>query len=355
MFSFSACQKTRYYHFQEDTRHQTTDKREALMSAASNPVITIKGLTIEYHMQGGFFTREKHSIRVINNLDLQIFTGETIGIVGESGCGKSTLAHGICRLVEPTGGEIIFKGTDILKLNKPELRGIRPNIQLVFQDPFSSLNPRMNILELVAEPLRTHSNLSSNEIGRQVEDLLTKVGVGSELMNRYPHQLSGGQAQRVILARALSLNPSFIILDEPTSALDVSVQAQIINLLIQLQKAYNLSYLFISHDLTLVQHIATRIGVIYLGEIVELSASEVLFEAPQHPYTQALLSATPLPDPDQKGKRIVLEGNVPSPANPPPGCRFHVRCPHVMDICRIQPPGLHQTHTGWAKCHLLRI
>jgi oligopeptide transport system ATP-binding protein len=323
------------------------------MSSTSSPLITIKGLTIEYRMQEGLFSRKKHSIRVINNLDLQIFTGETIGIVGESGCGKSTLAYGICRLVEPARGEIIFKGTDILKLNKSELRGIRPNIQLVFQDPFSSLNPRMNILELVAEPLRTHSKFDANEIEGQVEDLLKKVGVESEFMNRYPHQLSGGQAQRVILARALSLNPSFIILDEPTSALDVSVQAQIINLLIQLQKEYNLSYLFISHDLTLVQHIATRIGVIYLGEIVELSASEALFEAPQHPYTQALLSATPLPDPDQKGKRIVLEGNVPSPANPPAGCRFHVRCPHVMDICRTQPPGIHQTHAGWARCHLL--
>jgi oligopeptide/dipeptide ABC transporter ATP-binding protein len=324
------------------------------MTSTNSPIISINGLTIEYRLPGGFFSRKKHSIRVIDNLDLQIFGGETIGIVGESGCGKSTLAHGICRLVEPTGGEVIFKATDILKLNKSELRSIRPNLQLVFQDPFSSLNPRMNILELVAEPLRTHSKFSPNEIEGQVEDLLRKVGVGPELMNRFPHQLSGGQAQRVILARALSLNPSLIILDEPTSALDVSVQAQIINLLTHLQKEYNLSYLFISHDLTLVQHIASRIGVIYLGEIVELSTSETLFEAPQHPYTQALLSATPLPDPDQKGKRIVLEGSVPSPTNPPAGCRFHGRCPHVMDICRIQPPGIHQTRTGWAKCHLLK-
>jgi peptide/nickel transport system ATP-binding protein len=323
------------------------------MTAMSTPIVDIKGLIIEYHMHGGFFSRKKHSIRVINNLDLQIFTGETVGIVGESGCGKSTLAYGISRLVEPTDGEVIFKGTDILKFNKSELRGMRKNIQLVFQDPFSSLNPRMNIFELVAEPLRTHSEMNTSELKAQVEELLKKVGVSSEFMNRYPHQLSGGQAQRIILARALSLNPSVVILDEPTSALDVSVQAQIINLLIQLQQEYNLSYLFISHDLMLVQHIATRIGVIYLGEIVELSTSEALFEAPQHPYTQALLSATPLPDPDQKGKRIVLEGNVPSPANPPAGCRFHVRCPHVLDICRIQIPRVHQTHSGWAKCHLL--
>lgn len=325
------------------------------MTSTNSPIITIKGLTIEYRVQGGFFSRKKNSIRVIDNLDLQIFTGETIGIVGESGCGKSTLAYGICRLVEPTEGEVFFQTTDILKLTKSEIRDIRPNIQLVFQDPFSSLNPRMNIFELVAEPLRTHSICGPDELKGQVVELLRKVGVGPDFMNRYPHQLSGGQAQRVILARALSLNPSFIILDEPTSALDVSVQAQIINLLIQLQKEYNLSYLFISHDLTLVQHIATRIGVIYLGEIVELSGSEALFEAPQHPYTKALLSATPLPDPDQKGKRIVLEGNVPSPANPPAGCRFHVRCPHVMDICRTHPPGIHQTRAGWAKCHLLAL
>jgi oligopeptide/dipeptide ABC transporter ATP-binding protein len=323
------------------------------MTAKRTPILDIRGLTIEYHMHGGFFSRKKQSIRVINNLDLRIFTGETIGIVGESGCGKSTLAYGISRLIEPTGGEVIFKGTDILKFNKSELRGIRQHIQLVFQDPFSSLNPRMNIFDLVAEPLRTHSQMNAGEMERQVEELLKKVSVSSEFMNRYPHQLSGGQAQRVVLARTLALNPSFIILDEPTSALDVSVQAQIVNLLVALQREYNLSYMFISHDLTLVQHIATRIGVIYLGEIVELASNEALFDAPQHPYTQALLSATPVPNPGQKRDRIVLEGNVPSPANPPAGCRFHERCPQVMDICRTQPPGVHQTHLGWAKCHLL--
>ena len=324
------------------------------MTSTDKPIVEIRGLTVDYIVHGGFFSRQKQAIRVINHIDLQIFAGETIGIVGESGCGKSTLAYGIARLVEPTDGEVIFQGTDILKFNKSDLRNLRQNIQLVFQDPFSSLNPRMNIFELVAEPLRTHSEMNASELERQIEELLKKVGVSSEFMNRYPHQLSGGQAQRVNLARALSLNPSVIILDEPTSALDVSVQAQIINLLIQLQHEYNLSYMFISHDLILLQHIGTRIGVIYLGEIVELSSSEALFEAAQHPYTQALLSATPVPDPDTKRQRIVLDGNVPSPANPPAGCRFHVRCPHVMDICRTQPPGIHQTHAGWAKCHLLK-
>ena len=326
---------------------------ELPMTAMSTPIVDIKGLSIDYLMPGGLFSWKKHSIRVIDSLDLQIFSGETIGIVGESGCGKSTLAFGITRLVEPTGGEVIFQGTDILKFNKTDLRHLRQYIQLVFQDPFSSLNPRMNIFELVAEPLRTHSEIKAGDMEKQVEKLLQKVGVGPEFMNRYPHQLSGGQAQRVILARALSLDPSVIILDEPTSALDVSVQAQIINLLIQLQQNYNIAYMFISHDLTLLQHIATRIGVMYLGEIVELSSSEALFEAAQHPYTQALLSATPVPDPDTKRQRIVLDGNVPSPADPPKGCRFHVRCRHVMDICRKQPPGIHLTPSGWAKCHLL--
>jgi len=323
------------------------------MTSSNTPILDIRRLTVDYVVHGGFFSRRRQDIRVINGLDLQIFAGETIGVVGESGCGKSTLAYAITRLVEPTGGEVIFQGADILKFNKSELRNLRQNIQLMFQDPFSSLNPRMKIFELVAEPLRTHLDMNSGEMEKQVNELLKKVGVSSEFVDRYPHQLSGGQAQRVNLARALSLNPSVIILDEPTSALDVSVQAQIINLLIQLQQEYNLSYMFISHDLTLLQHIGTRIAVIYLGEIVELASSEALFEAAQHPYTQALLSATPVPDPDTKRQRIVLDGNVPSPADPPGGCRFHVRCPYVMDVCRTQPPGVYQTHSGWAKCYLL--
>ena len=322
------------------------------MSSITTPILTIKGLTIAYHLHGGFFSHKKRSIRVIDNLHLQIFPGETIGIVGESGCGKSTLAHGICRLVEPMDGEVIYKKTNILTMGRSKLRNIRPDIQLVFQDPLSSLNPRMCIFDLIAEPLRTHTRQSPTEIRERIEGLLSKVGVSPELINHYPHQLSGGQAQRVVIARALALNPSIIILDEPTSALDVSVQAQIINLLIQLQREYNLSYLFISHDLTLVQHIADRIGVIYMGEIIESAESESLFEAPKHPYTQALLSATPLPDPDKKGKRIILKGNVPSVADPPGGCRFHVRCPHAMEICREQPPGKYETAAGWVKCHL---
>lgn len=322
------------------------------MSSITTPILTIKGLTIAYHLHGGFFSHKKRSIRVIDDLHLQIFPGETIGIVGESGCGKSTLAHGICRLVEPMDGEIIFKKTNILTLGRSKLRNVRPDIQLVFQDPVSSLNPRMCIFDLIAEPLRTHTRQSPNMIRERIEGLLSKVGVSPELINHYPHQLSGGQAQRVVIARALALNPSMIILDEPTSALDVSVQAQIINLLIQLQQEYNLSYLFISHDLTLVQHIADRIGVIYMGKIVELAESESLFEAPKHPYTQALLSATPLPDPDTKGKRIILRGNVPSVANPPGGCRFHMRCPHAMKICHKESPGKYETAAGWVKCHL---
>lgn len=323
------------------------------MIATNNPLVDIKGLTVDYISHGGFFSRKKQIIRVLNNLDLQVFSGETLGVVGESGCGKSTLANSITRLTMPSSGEVCYRGTDLLKLKKHELRKIRRDIQLVFQNPFSSLDPRMKIFEIVAEPIRTHLEISRVELNERVEALLDKVGVSPEFKTRYAHQLSGGQAQRVVLARTLALNPSFIILDEPTSALDVSVQAQIVNLLSKLQREYNLSYLFISHDLSLVQYIATRIAVIYLGEIVELASNEGLFDSPQHPYTRALLSATPIPDPDKKRDRIVLDGNVPSPANPPSGCRFHVRCPEVMEICRTKRPGITNTSSGWARCHLL--
>ena len=308
------------------------------MTAKSDPIVDIKGLTVDYMMYGGFFSRKKQTLRVLNNIDLQIFAGETRGIVGESGCGKTTLANSITRLVRPTSGEVIYQGIDILKLAKSELRSVRRNIQLVFQDPFSSLDPRMNIFESVAEPLRTHTDMRINALEKRVEEVLENVGLSSEFVKRYPHQLSGGQAHRSVIARALALKPSFIILDEPTSALDVSVQAQIINLLARLQREHNLTYMFISHDLSLVQHISNRIGVMYLGEIVELCSNEDMFEAAQHPYTQALLSATPVPDPKERRQRIVLEGNVPSPSNPPPGCRFHPRCPCAMDMCRHEKP-----------------
>jgi ABC-type oligopeptide transport system ATPase subunit len=265
-----------------------------MMSDDTNtPLIDINGLTVEYVSHSGLLGRNKQAVRVLNDLDLQILPHETLGIVGESGCGKSTLGYAIIRLIAPTAGEVIYRDMDVLKLDKKGRRQLRRHMQLVFQNPHASLNPRMTIVDLVAEPLRTHaSDMSRSEMKKRVDELLLEVGLDPEYKSRYPHQLSGGQAQRVVVARALALKPAFIVLDEPTSALDVSVQAQIINLLVHLQKEHDLTYMFISHDLGVVQHISDRIAVMYLGEIVELATSEDIFAAPKHPYTQALLSAT---------------------------------------------------------------
>ena len=316
-------------------------------------LITIKNLTKEYISRGGFLGRSHNAVRVLDQLDLTIYEGETLGIVGESGCGKSTLANTLMRLIPAAAGEINYDGDNILTMDKVSLRKLRQHFQMVFQNPFSSLNPRMKVLELVSEPLRTHRKLSSAEMQTRVSDLLKECGLSDDHLNRYPHELSGGQAQRVAVARALALNPKFLILDEPTSALDVSVQAQIINLLVNLQKTHGLTYLFISHDLGVVQHIADRIAVMYLGEIVEMGSSESVFANPQHPYTQALLSATPRPDMGAKRDRIVLEGNVPSIATPPSGCRFHTRCPHAFEPCSTTVPTQISAGDGWAACHLL--
>jgi oligopeptide/dipeptide ABC transporter ATP-binding protein len=300
------------------------------------------------------FGQQKQRIRAIDDVSLEIFHGETMGVVGESGCGKTTLGRCLLRLLEPVSGKVIFDGRDIMALSMSSLRPLRREMQLVFQNPFSSLDPRMNVLKLVSEPLRTHTDLRGNELSRQVEDLLIEVGLSSEHIKRFPHQLSGGQAQRVAVARALALNPKFLVLDEPTSALDVSVQAQIINLLVELQQRLGLTYLFISHDLGVVQHISDRIAVMYLGQIVELALSEEIFNSPQHPYTQALLSSTPVPDPDSGSERIILEGVVPNPTDPPAGCRFHTRCPQMMDICRKEEPMKYAVgENHWAVCHLL--
>ena len=321
---------------------------------AKSHLIEVHNLSMEFVRQDRQIGRQKQRIRALDDVSLKIFHGETLGIVGESGCGKTTLGRCLLRLLTPVSGEVIFDSRDIMALSLSSLRPLRREMQLVFQNPFSSLNPRMNVLNLVAEPLRTHTDLRGEELATQVAKLLVEVGLSSEHMKRYPHQLSGGQAQRVALARALALNPRFIVLDEPTSALDVSVQAQIINLLVELQHRHGLTYLFISHDLSVVQHISDCIAVMYLGQIVELALSEDIFSAPQHPYTQALLSSTPVPDPDSGGKRIILEGIVPNPANPPPGCRFHTRCPCVMDICSKEEPKICSVGEGhWARCHLL--
>ena len=319
-----------------------------------NILLSVQDLKVD------FYGNERVA-RVLDGVSFEVGKGETVCLVGESGCGKTVSAMTILGIIpQPPGeivsGQILFKGQDLLDLKEDEIQQIRgKHIAMVFQEPMTSLNPVFTIGDQIQEVIVVHEKVDEREIEERCIRLLKDVGIPSpdERLKDYPHQLSGGQAQRVVLARALALNPSFIILDEPTSALDVSVQAQIINLLVKLQKEHNLSYMFISHDLSLVQHIGTRIGVIYLGEIVELASNAALFNSPQHPYTQALLSATPVPDPGAKRHRIVLEGNVPSPANPPAGCRFHIRCPQVMDICRSQPPSVHQTRSGWAKCHLL--
>jgi oligopeptide/dipeptide ABC transporter ATP-binding protein len=323
---------------------------------ASEVLVEIKNLTVDYVSSLGFLGRRKRRVRVLEDFNLDIYRGETLGVVGESGCGKSTLANCVARLIRPTSGQVLFEGRDILAMDKHTLRRQRRELQILFQNPFNSLDPRMSVLALVAEPLTVHTKLRRDALKRRVEGLLEEVGLSGEHMRRHPHELSGGQSQRVALARALALNPKLLLLDEPTSALDVSVQAQIVNLLVELQNDHELTYMFISHGLGVVQHISDRIAVLYLGEIVELASSEGVFRAPQHPYTQALFSSMPVPDPDSQRERIILEGNIPSPSNPPTGCRFHTRCPHVMDVCRTEKPERHTVQEGhWATCHMLSM
>ncbi|TES93303.1 MAG: ABC transporter ATP-binding protein [Anaerolineales bacterium] len=317
------------------------------------PLIRIKNLTVDY-ASGGFLKGSTRSVRALNSVSLEIAPGITFGIVGESGCGKTTLGRALLRLVEPTEGEIVFDGEDWLSLNQKALRGKRRNMQIIFQNPTSSLDPRMKIFNLIAEPLRAQTDLRGEPLKARVAELLIMVDLQEDQMDRRPRELSGGQAQRVAIARSLALSPKFLVLDEPTSALDVSVQAQIINLLVRLQNEKGLTYLFISHDLPVVQYISQWLAVMYVGEIVEMSPANFIFRNALHPYTQALLSATPQPVPGSKRKRIVLEGNVPSPANPPSGCTFHTRCPLVFERCPKEKPKLVQvSEEHWAACHLV--
>jgi oligopeptide transport system ATP-binding protein len=306
--------------------------------------------------QGILFKRQVGAVKAVDGVNLKLHRGETLGIVGESGCGKSTLAKLIVGLETPTAGSIVVDGTDLSTLRAQEVRRARRNIQLVMQDPYTSLNPRMTVGDIIAEPYEIHPDVVPKEKRREsVRELIDLVGLNPDHINRYPHQFSGGQRQRIGIARALALRPSIILCDEPVSALDVSVQAQVINLLENLQKELNLSYLFIAHDLSVVRHIADRVAVMYLGQVVEIGADTDIYEHPTHPYTQALLSAVPVPDPALRGKRdeIVLEGDVPSPADPPSGCRFRTRCWKAEDICAQETPALveRDAHPHPSRCH----
>lgn len=301
----------------------------------------------------GWLFKTMGYVKAVDDVSFYIGEKETYGLIGESGCGKTTLGRTILRLIEPTSGEVIFDGTNLTKLDKKELKKMRRHMQIVFQNPFSSLDPRMCVRDIIAIGLKAHTNLTDIEIDKKILRLLKLVGLKEEHMWRYPHELSGGQNQRVAIARAISLDPKFIVLDEPTSALDVSVQAQILNLLEDLQEKLKLSYLFISHDISVVGYISDRIGVMYLGKIVEEMSAEKIWENSMHPYTQSLISAVPIPSLEvRKKKRIVLRGEVPSPVNPPPGCRFHPRCPYAMEICKHKEPGIIEIENShFVACH----
>ncbi|UZD44677.1 ABC transporter ATP-binding protein [Peribacillus frigoritolerans] len=312
----------------------------------NSPLVEIKNL--KKHFPIG-----SQSLKAVDGLDLKIYPGETVGLVGESGCGKSTAGRTITRLYEPTDGEVLFQGKNIFDYKPGEMSHIRREIQMIFQDPYASLNPRMKVEELIGEPLAIHGISKGNERRKRVEDLLKLVGLSPEHITRFPHEFSGGQRQRIGIARALALNPKFIVCDEPISALDVSIQAQVVNLLKELQKEMGLTYLFIAHDLSMVKYISDRILVMYLGRMMELSDSDSLTKDPLHPYTQALLSAVPIPDPTIKRERIVLKGDVPSPINPPSGCVFRTRCPKAMEICSSTVPEWKEQKPGhFVACHL---
>jgi peptide/nickel transport system ATP-binding protein len=318
------------------------------------PLVEVHDLKKYFRLPGGWLSGKKRYVYAVDGVDLAIEQGEVFGLVGESGCGKTTMGRILLRLILPTSGEVLFDGKNLGELKGEEMRHMRQQMQIVFQNPLSSLSPRMKIEQIVSEPLVTHKTVDRRQLRPRVIELLEQVGLGKQHLDRFPHELSGGQCQRVAVARAMALNPRLIVLDEPTSALDVSVQAQIINLLDDLRKSHGLTYIFISHDLNVVQHISDRIGVMYLGKLVELAKAEEIFNSPLHPYTQALFGAIPLPDVDNPHELTVLEGNVPSPINPPSGCRFHTRCPIAQQICTQQEPILRQVRSSHlAACHMV--
>jgi oligopeptide transport system ATP-binding protein len=319
---------------------------------AETPLLAVKHLKKHFPIKGGVFSKTIGYVYAVDDITFTLEKGETLGLVGESGCGKSTTGRTILRLIEPTDGAIYFEGQNITNLDKGAMRALRREMQIIFQDPYASLNPRMTVGSIIGEPLEIHKIAKGSEKEERVASLLQKVGLRAEDMRKYPHEFSGGQRQRIGIARALALNPKLIVCDEPVSALDVSIQAQVINLLEDLQAEFGLSYLFIAHNLNVVEHISNRVAVMYLGQIVELASDQELYKNPQHPYTEALLSAVPIPDPTIKKKRIILEGDVPSPINPPKGCHFHTRCMYKEKICEEVEPEFKDIGGGhWVACH----
>ena len=302
-------------------------------------ILETHGLQKRFVQGGGLFAKTT-TIHAVNGVSLQVMRGETFAVVGESGCGKSTLARLLLRLIDASEGHVVYEGQDLTTLTGAQMRALRAELQFIFQDPFSSLNPRMTVAEIIAEPLRVHTDLTASQRRSKVAELMARVGLRPDMADRYPHEFSGGQRQRICIARALASGPKLLIGDEPVSALDVSVQAQIVNLLEDLKQELGLTLVIIAHDLAVIRHMSDRIAVMYLGEVVELATTEALFTAPRHPYTQALLAAIPVPAPSAARKRAVLGGDIPSPANPPSGCKFHTRCPHATDICRSTNPVL---------------
>jgi peptide/nickel transport system ATP-binding protein len=322
---------------------------------AGEPIVELRDVRMHFPIRsGGSLGRKKSAVRAVDGVSLSVYPGETLGVVGESGCGKSTTGRVMTRLLEPTGGQVLFEGRDITHLSASKLRPLRKRFQLIFQDPYSSLNPRHTIGSIIGAPIRLHRLATPSGVRSAVQELLERVGLNPEHYNRYPHEFSGGQRQRIGIARALALRPKLIVCDEPVSALDVSIQAQVINLLEDLQNEFDLTYLFIAHDLSVVRHISDRVAVMYLGKVMELAQRSDLYERPQHPYTHALLSAVPTPDPvkEHARERILLRGDVPSPINPPPACVFHTRCWKAQDICRVVEPPLYQVSpTHQVACH----
>jgi oligopeptide transport system ATP-binding protein len=321
----------------------------------SEPLLRVKDLVKRFPIKGGWLGREVESLHAVSGVSFDLHKGETLGVVGESGCGKSTTGRCILRLLEPTSGEVWFEGKDVIRADKDELRALARDMQIIFQDPYASLNPRMTVAAIVGEALTIHKLARTRaEFESRIVELLETVGLSADHMRRYPHEFSGGQRQRIGIARALAVNPKLIVCDEAVSALDVSIQAQVINLLEDLQQKFELTYIFIAHDLSVVEHISDRVAVMYLGRIVEITSSKRLYTQPLHPYTEALLSAVPIPDPKIKRKRIPLQGDVPSPIRPPSGCHFHTRCPIArFPLCSAEAPPLKQAAEGhWVACHL---